>query len=302
MNIYNDIPDMKYTAVALGCFDGIHLGHQAVIGATAGESQLSRTVFSFSDDTRYKSNSLHIATFEDKCRILECLGVENLIVPPFDTIKDISPEDFFREVLLDKLGAGLVVCGENYRFGKNAAGSAVTLRELCERAQITYKVISPVMHKGQIISSSRIRHCLSEGKVDEAAAMLGRPFGYQFEVVGGRHLGRTLGTPTINQYFPENFLIPRYGVYASVTEIGGRKYHSVTNIGVKPTVGSERPLSETWIPDFAGDLYGQAIRVNLIAFMRDECKFASVEELKAAILQDGVMSKNLTADFIQKEE
>lgn len=302
MNIYNNIPNLQNTAVALGCFDGIHLGHKAVIDATAGQSQLSRTVFSFSDDALYKENSLHIAAFEDKCRILECLGVEHLIVPPFNAIKTYTPEAFFHEVLLERLGAKLVACGENYRFGRNAAGSAATMRGLCETAQIACKVVSPVTHEGEIISSSRIRGCLLDGAVDEAAAMLGRPFGYQFEVVGGRHLGRTLGTPTINQYFPENFLIPRYGVYASVTEIGGKKYHSVTNIGVKPTVGSEKPLSETWIPDFAGDLYGQAIRVNLIAFMRDECKFASVEELKAAILQDGVMSKNLTADFIQKEE
>lgn len=300
MNIYNNIPNLKDTAVALGCFDGIHRGHQAVIAATAGESRLHRTVFSFSDNALYKDNPLHIAAFEDKCAILEKLGVEHLIVPPFDTIKDDTPEAFFREVLCEKLGARLIACGENYRFGKNAAGSAATLRELCERFPISCKVVAPVMHDGEIISSSRIRHCLSEGAVDEATAMLGRPFGYRLEVVSGRHLGRTLGTPTINQYFPEHFLIPRYGVYASVTEIGGRKYHSVTNIGVKPTVGSEKPLSETWIPDFAGDLYGQAIRVSLIAFMRDECKFASVEALKAAIWQDGVTSKSLTAGFMKR--
>lgn len=302
MNIYNNIPKLQNTAVALGCFDGIHLGHRAVIDATTNESRLSRTVFSFSYNTLYKGNSLHIATFEDKCRILEHLGIENLIVPPFEAIRDYSPEVFFHEVLLERLGAKLISCGENYRFGKDAAGSADTLRELCVGSQTQCKVVLPVTYEGKIISSSRIRRCLGEGAIDKAGAMLGRLFSYQFEVVGGRHLGRTLGTPTINQYFPENFLIPRYGVYASVSKIEGRNYHSVTNIGIKPTVGSEKPLSETWIPEFSGDLYGQSIRVSLVAFVRDECKFHSVEELKAAILQDSVKSKNLTVDFMQKED
>lgn len=302
MNIYKYIPTLKDTAVALGCFDGIHLGHKAVIDATSGHPEgwknLSRTVFSFSDEAMYKKNSLHIATFEDKCRILENLGIENLIVPPFESVREYSPEAFFKDVLIGRLGARLISCGENYRFGKNAAGSSETMQELCEGEEIQCKVISPVTYRGEVISSSRIRKCLSEGVVNDASAMLGRLFSYQFEVVSGRQLGRRLGTPTINQYFPENFLIPRYGVYASVTDIDGRKYHSVTNIGIKPTVGWHRPLSETWIPDFSGDLYGQCIRVSLVAFMRGECKFDSVDKLKAAIMQDGVNSKSLTVDYI----
>lgn len=301
MNIYQDIPYLRNTAVALGCFDGIHLGHKAVIDAAEGTAQstrLSRTVFSFSDAVN-KNHSQHIATFEDKCRLLEQLGIENLIVPSFESVKDCSPEQFFREVLMQRLDAKLISCGENYRFGKNASGSAETMLAFCQAASVECKVISPVTYERQIISSSRIRKALSDGAVDKARVMLGRPFSYQFEVVSGRHLGRTLGTPTINQYFPENFLIPRYGVYASVTELEGRKYHSVTNIGIKPTVGWHKPLSETWIPDFSGDLYGQSIRINLVKFMRDECKFNSVEELKAAILQDGVNSKCLTADLIK---
>lgn len=302
MNIYNDIPTLKNTAIALGCFDGIHLGHRAVIDGTACASEefknLSRTVFSFSDDLVYKDNSLHIALFEDKCCILENLGIENLIVPPFELVRECSPEKFFKDVLIERLGAKLISCGENYRFGKNAAGSSETMLRLCQAYKIDCRIIPPVMYEGEIISSSRIRKCLLAGAVDEAGAMLGHLFSYKFEVVSGRQLGRKLGTPTINQYFPDNFLIPRYGVYASVTDIGGRRYHSVTNIGVKPTVGWHRELSETWIPDFSGDLYGQYIRVELVAFMRDECKFNSVDELKAAIIQDGVNSKSLTANYI----
>ena len=176
------------------------------------------------------------------------------------------------------------------------------MREFCESSQIECKIIPPVTYEKAIISSSRIRKCLYDGDVQRAGAMLGRLFSYSFEVVSGRRLGRKLGTPTINQYFPENFLIPHYGVYASVTDIHGTKYHSVTNIGIKPTVGWHRPLSETWIPDFSGDLYGQCIRVSLVAFMRGECKFNSVEELKAAILRDAANSKSLTADYIRNGE
>ena len=121
------------------------------------------------------------------------------------------------------------------------------------------------------------------------------------EVIEGRQLGRQLGTPTINQYFPDHFLIPRYGVYASVTEIDGKRYSSVTNIGIKPTVGWHRPLSETWILDYSGNLYGQFIRVNPIKFMRDECRFHSVEELKKAILRDGVNARNLTSKYLLSE-
>lgn len=297
MNIYNEIPKLNNTAVALGCFDGLHLGHKAVIDHTGlcKPGQLYRTVFSFSDDIPYKRDTRHIITFEDKCEILSGMGVNNLIIPSFDLIREYSPENFFLDILVYMLGVKLIVCGENYHFGKHAAGNSEMLRSMCAEYGIECIVVAPVVYQNEIISSSRVRCVLDNGDMKAAEKMLGRLFGYKFEVVGGRHLGRTLGTPTINQYFPNNFVIPRHGVYASVTEIDGRKYHSVTNIGVKPTVGSDKPLSETWIPDFDGDLYGKHIRVSLVQFMREEQKFNSVEDLKKAILQDGVNSKSLTA-------
>ncbi len=298
MKLYHDIPFLRNTAVALGCFDGVHLGHQAVIHAT-DDVALSKTVFSFSDDASYKEGASHLATFEDKCCMLEAMGVEHLIVPPFVSVKAYSPERFFREILIGQLGARRVACGENYHFGQYAAGTAETMQALCREHQIDCRVVAPVVYRDEIISSSRIRRALADGAVDEAGAMLGRLFGYCFEVVHGRQLGRTLGTPTLNQYFPAHFLIPRYGVYASVTEWNGQCYHSVTNIGVKPTVGSPMPLSETWVPDFSGDLYGQSVRVNLVKYMRDECKFDSIEQLKQAILQDGANSKRLTAAYMR---
>lgn len=300
MKIYYKIPKLEKTAVALGCFDGLHLGHQKVIeNMLSGKAELLDTVLlSFSDNIPYKKDVRRIITFEDKCEVLSEMGVNRLVAPTFASICEYSPERFFNEILVEQLDAKLIACGENYHFGKCAAGNAEILQKMCAESGIECRIVSPVAHDGEIISSSRIRRELSNGDVKASEKMLGRLFSYRLEVVSGRHLGRTLGTPTINQYFPDNFVIPRYGVYASVTEIDGRKYHSVTNIGVKPTVGSDKPLSETWIPEYSGDLYGRCIRVSLVQFMREEQKFASIEELKSAIIQDGVNSKDLTSLYL----
>ena len=297
MKLYHEIPNLTHTAVALGCFDGVHLGHQAVIQAAQGES-CERTVFTFADGRTVKSGAPRLMTFEEKCRLLERQGTVHLIAPPFEAVRTYEPQRFFHEVLRGTLGAEVIACGENYRFGKNAAGTADTMRHLCERDGIICHIVPPVMVDGRVISSSRIRQALADGCVEQAGDMLGRRFSYEFEVVHGRERGRTLGTPTINQFFPEGFLMPRRGVYASMTEWEGRIYGSVTNIGVKPTVGSPVPLSETWIAGFSGDLYGQRVRVSLISFLREERRFASLEELKQAILHDEAAARRLAAPYI----
>ncbi len=302
MIIYNQIPVLKNTAIALGCFDGIHIGHQAVIDALHSRQadRLDKAVFSFSDNLSFKKGAEHIASFEDKCEILSEMGIGELILPSFASVKDDSPESFFEEILIGRLDAKILACGENYRFGKRASGDCDLLRKMCEDRGIQCIVVPYVMHNGEIVSSSRIREALKKGNVEDAAAMLGRPFSYCFEVRHGRKLGRQLGTPTINQHFPEGFLIPAYGVYASVTGIDGQNYPSVTNIGVKPTVGSAAPLSETWIIGYNGDLYGRNIRVSLISFMRGERRFDSIDALKEAIHSDSVKSVSLTRKFLSQ--
>lgn len=300
MNIYNQMPELKATAIALGCFDGIHLGHRAVIEKLRepANDDLDKAVFSFSDAPSFKKGAELIASFEDKCDILSEMGIHELILPSFDSVRDFSPASFFHEILVKKLDARLLVCGENYRFGQYAAGDSALLQKLCAEQGIGCMVVPAVMYGGSMISSSRIRAALGAGDVETAAKMLGRQFSYRLEVIHGRKLGRQLGTPTINQYFPDNFLIPAYGVYASVTEIDGKRYSSVTNIGVKPTVGSDKPLSETWVIGYNGDLYGRYIRVSLISHMRDECKFSSIEKLKEAIHSDSVNSVSLTRNYL----
>lgn len=151
---------------------------------------------------------------------------------------------------------------------------------------------------GLPVSSTRIRAALEQGRPEEANAMLGRPFCYDFTVVGGDRRGRKLGAPTINQFFPSGFVVPKFGVYASKTLVEGRYHPSVTNIGMRPTIGTQSLRSETYIMDFSGDLYGQNIEVSLLHFLRGEVRFESLDALRAQIAADAQAARN----FVQAEE
>ncbi len=280
------------TSVALGQFDGLHIGHRAVILAAKREG-LTTAVLTFRRGTLKKGDDRLLTTNTEREELFAEFGTELLCEPDFSDICSLSAESFVRDILLGRLGAKHVSCGFNYRFGKGAQGNAQTLERLCAENGIECTVVPDVEVRGKSVSSTAIRSYLDEGDAVSAAEMLGRPFGYRLEVIDGRHLGRTLGTPTINQAFPEGFICPKYGVYASTAEVEGKTYCAVTNIGVKPTVGSDKPLSETWICDYSGDLYGQHIKVNLIKYLRPEQKFPSIEALRDAILADGEKSRAL---------
>ena len=269
--------------LALGTFDGVHRGHQAVIRA-AGEqaSRAGRTlgVFTFEDSP---SGAAALLTPEDKLTLLERLGVEQVFTPRFGAVKDLAPRTFLEEVVRGCCGARALVCGEDFRFGKGAAGDVALLRTWCESAGLDLTVVPPVTEGAEKISSTRIRQAVEAGDIPTANRLLGRPFGYTLEVIHGNHIGTGLGTPTVNQALPAGFILPPFGVYASVVTVDGAPYAGVTNIGVKPTVGSDRVLSETWIQHFSGDLYGRRLSLALLAFLRPERKFDSLEELKAEI-------------------
>ena len=278
--------------VALGIFDGVHLGHRAVIGAAAGaavgEENTHSAVFTFQQPpwALPKDSAWELLSSEAKIRAFESLGVEELIAADFEAIRGLSPRAFVETILRDTLHAKLVVCGFNYHFGRDGAGDAAQLHELCTACGIQTVTVDPVLLDGQPVSASRIRRCIEEGDVHQAARLLGRPFTIDFPVEGGQKLGRLLGTPTINQPLPPHFIRPRFGVYASSVEVEGRVTHGVTNIGVRPTVGADGPLAETWIADFDGDLYGQSVPVSLVKFLRPETRFDSVEALQKQILRD----------------
>ncbi len=273
------------TAVALGFFDGVHRGHARVIQKILdSRSDTLKTVLTFSKPAGEKAGHL-LMTESMKAKVLEEMGVDCLVVLPFDEFKTLSPRQFVQEVLC-RMQAKEVSCGFNYRFGHKAAGDTALLSALCREAGISVKVALPVLEEGEPISSTRIRRALSEGKVEQAEALLGRPFSFDFSVVHGDHRGRTLGFPTINQPFPDGFVHPRYGVYAASALVEGVWFPAVTNIGLRPTVGSDDLRAETHLIGYQGDLYHRDVTVRLHRFLRDETRFDSLEALRRAIAQD----------------
>ena len=296
MKCYQDLQTPEgELAAALGSFDGLHLGHRQVIGNTLSAPGLRPAVITFQQNpsvSLQKKPVPLLTTNEQKLALLKEMGVEVVYLLPFDRIRDMEPEDFV-EALYRVCRVRALSCGFNFRFGKNGRGDAGLLKELCREKGISLSVTPPVSVAGETVSSTRIRACLAQGDVQQAGQLLGRPFGYDFEVTHGRQLGRTWGTPTINQPFPAGYVLPRFGVYASLVEVEGQKYYGVTNIGVKPTVGSDCALSETWIPEFSGDLYGKKVPVELLDFIRPERKFDSLDQLKNEILENGVLARKI---------
>lgn len=296
MKCYQDLQTPEgELAAALGSFDGLHLGHRQVIGNTLSAPGLRPAVITFQQNpsvSLQKKPVPLLTTNEQKLALLKEMGVEVVYLLPFDRIRDMEPEDFV-EALYRVCRVRALSCGFNFRFGKNGRGDAGLLKELCREKGISLSVTPPVSVAGETVSSTRIRACLEQGDVQQAGQLLGRPFGYDFEVTHGRQLGRTWGTPTINQPFPAGYVLPRFGVYASLVEVEGQKYYGVTNIGVKPTVGSDCALSETWIPEFSGDLYGKKVPVELLDFIRPERKFDSLDQLKNEILENGVLARKI---------
>lgn len=304
MKVYHDLtPGAVRAAVALGCFDGLHLGHQKVITAARGPG-LTPSVLTFADplgELGGKSGG-QLATKRQKLRLFDSLGVEQVYSLRFSAIRNLSPEQFVDEVLVGVCHAEKICCGFNFTFGYRGAGTAETLKALCAPRGIDCEVVPAVELAGEPVSSTRIRALVEKGDIERANRLLGRPFGFDFEVVRGRQLGRTLGTPTINQVFTPEFVLPRFGVYASLVRLNDGDYYGVTNVGVKPTVGADAPLSETWIPEYHGeDLYGENIQVELIGFIRPEVKFSGVEELQENILRDGGTAERMMRAYLAKQ-
>lgn len=286
------------TAVALGCFDGLHIGHQKVIyRAVAGhELGLSPTVFTFDASPLSDlcgKGAPRLMKNSEKLHLLEKLGIEQVYMPAFSEVRDFSAEDFVTKILDGMFHAQRVCCGFNFHFGAGGRADSEELARLCASRGIETLIVPEVDVDGLPVSSTRIRALIGEGRVEEAAGLLGRRFGYTFPVEHGRQLGRELGMPTINQRIPEGFVLPRFGVYASLVRVDGRVYCGVTNIGVKPTVGSDHVLSETWILDYGGNLYGRAIPVELVGFIRPERKFDSIDELKQAVYENAETARRM---------
>lgn len=294
-----------HRAVALGVFDGLHIGHRAVLAAACGVIDddgaiLTATALCMTGVPKHKAGRLLTAGREEQ--LLGTLGTDEWIEMPFEAVCDLSPERFVREILCDLLQARVVCCGYNYRFGKHGVGTVETLRALCEPLGIRVTVVEAVERDGEVVSSTRVRQAVSVGDMPLASRLLGRPFSVELPVTDGDHRGREWGIPTLNQVFPADYAVPRYGVYASLVVVGERQYHAVTNIGVHPTVGGvKEPQAETWIRDFDGELYGLTVQVMLIRFLREERCFADVEALQAQITTDATDAEAVLCGYSGKK-
>ena len=292
MLIFRELTEApRPTAVALGYFDGVHLGHKSVIRAAVEckSEGLTPVVFTFSSTPKRGTEKLQLTSFEEKARIFEQIGVEILYIIDFETVRNKTPEEFVSGVLKKVFKAEKVFCGYNYHFGKNGTATGEDLVRICESHGVKAFIKKPVRFRNDYVSSTKIRGYLKSGDIEKANKMLGYDFGIVSESVEGRHLGTAMNTPTINLNFETNRIIPRYGVYASTVFVDGERHIGVTNIGVKPTVSEgSTPNCETWMPLYkGGELYNKRVEVRLREFLRPEKKFKSLEELRQAIRYDG---------------
>ncbi|NLK29081.1 MAG: bifunctional riboflavin kinase/FAD synthetase [Clostridiales bacterium] len=294
------ITDFKFknSAVTLGKFDGIHLGHQYLIEKVISykEQGYKAIMFSFlyHPSTLFSDKEFEqIYTEEEKRAKLENSGLDVLVAYPFtQETRSIEPEDFIKEILVDKLDAKVIVVGNDFRFGYKRRGDIELLQQYAD--VYGYKVIACEKKKWgeHIISSSLIRNELKEGNMEMVNAMLGQPYSIRGEVLHGRRIGRTLGMPTTNITPPTNKLLPPCGVYPSKTLIDHKYYYGVTNIGYKPTVGAEEKKGvETFLFDFDQDLYGKIIEVELMTYVRPELKFNTLEELREKMQEDIIKAR-----------
>ena len=280
---------------ALGNFDGFHLGHQAVVGralarARAGGRSALVVTLDHHPARLFVSDPAPFAltTIEQRLRLFEAFGVDATVVLPFNhAMAELSAADFARQWLVDRLGIAGAVTGVDFTFGKARGGDTTVLATLGAGGGFTAEVVDPIRDAGDdVVSSSRIRAALKDGDCAAATALLTRPFAIEGVVEGGARLGRTIGVPTANLRLGD-YQRPRYGVYAVRAVLaGGRRLDGVANVGIRPMFEPPVELLEAHLFDFSDDLYGQAIEVELRAFLRPEWVLDGIEALKAQIALD----------------
>jgi len=299
-NSLEEIINIESTIIALGNFDGVHKGHQELIARTvksAEAANLKSAIFTFSNHPRNvlsNENSVkNILYADEKVKIIEGLGIDYMFNIPFDShIQHLDAFDFINKILLIKLRMHEAYCGFNYKFGHKASGDIEVLMKESVRKQFGIHVLEPVKIDGIVVSSSLIREIVECGDVDKCMTFMGRHYAVGGEVIVGNRLGSTIGFPTLNIVIDDSMVSPSNGVYITYCTYNGKKYPSVTNVGVKPTVGEFQKNMETHIFNFGKELYGKTIRVEFIKKMRDEKKFDSIDELAKQITKDCVAAKD----------
>ena len=290
--------EVQKRVFALGFFDGVHLGHQALLRACvelAAEQNAETAAITFENHPQSLfSNQIPplINTLEDRFLLLQGHGIRHIHSFPVTEAVMSTPWQEFLQELLDQGAVGFV-CGDDFRFGHKGQGNAEKLAGFCKERNLPCIIVPEQTVDGIRVSSTHIRSLLEQGDMENAAKFLGHPHILGGNVVPGRQLGRTIGVPTANILIQEGVAVPRLGVYACKCNIDSKEYVTVTNIGSRPTVGGHQVRAESWILDFEGDLYGKTLTLEFYKFLRPERKFESLEQLQAQIRADAAESRRL---------
>lgn len=292
--------------IALGFFDGVHLGHGALLRRAAEEAKsrgVSSAVFTFAQPPKELITGVPcplINTPEDRADLARRLyGIDEVIMVPFDReMMSTSWQDFVSEILVKRYHAVHLVAGHDHHFGHKNQGSPALLQAKCAQMGLGCDIIPEVVINGITASSTYIRQLVAAGAMERAAEYLGHPHTLSQKVLHGHQIGRTIGVPTINLTPPPHVLVPAFGVYATkVTLPDGSSFPAVTNVGVRPTVNNGQNITiEPWLLDFDGDLYGQTVRVEFYRHLRSEIRFGSLDALKAQIQKDAEATRRYFAE------
>jgi riboflavin kinase/FMN adenylyltransferase len=286
-------PDARPSVVALGTFDGVHLGHRAILGVAVTRARaagLQALACTFEQHPAEILNPARapksITTVDERLALIGETGVDGVVVLSFTpALAAVEPEAFVKDVLLGRLRAQEIVVGFNHRFGRGARGDARLLQEMAGRLGFQAHVVPPLTVEGVPVSSSEVRTALQRGDVVAAARFLGRPYSIGGTITSGHGRGRTIGFPTANLAPDRDLLIPK-GVYGCFAHVEGVAHLAVVNVGVRPTFSETTLAIEAYLLDFTGDLYHRRMRLDFVLHLRDEMRFQSVDDLKAQIARD----------------
>ena len=294
-------------SVAVGMFDGLHVGHQSLIRAAVDDARGNgrpSVVFTFD---RHPAELIapdrvpgYLSTPRQRETLLQNLGVDHMVVARFDRrFRELSPEAFLHFVLYGVLGAAALFVGEDFHFGRNQQGDVEYLREAQTRFGYTLQVHPPVLVAGERASSTRVRALLREGEPAAVMEMLGHPYVLNGVVVGGEKLGRDLGYPTANLRLNRAQVLPKDGIYAVWGDVRGMRLKGACSIGMRPTVGGTERTVETYLLDFNADIYGEEMDVEFVARLRDELKFDSLEPLIEQIGFDVEQARDILDGYLR---
>lgn len=302
MQIYKNYDEFKLNSsyIALGSFDGVHLGHQQLIHGVINKSKedhVKSLVYTFREHPRKTLNKeikIELLTQNEKrLEIFQKMGLDGVFLDDFNIIRNLAPEDFVKEILVNRLKIKYAVVGYNYHFGRYSNGDDKLLQKLGEKYGFGVHVVSPIMIHNNLVSSSLIRNLVMNARICQVKQYLGRNYSLVGTVVSGKQNGRKIGVPTANIVIHKDCICPTKGVYDTNTIVEGITYKSITNIGKNPTFQGQDITIETHILDFHKDIYGYCIEVEFLKKSRDEVKFQHIDDLIKQLKADVEARRNL---------